>query len=92
MISSGLPQPGLDPFSLDRELQTMIEHEGGIYIDILPDYRSVPNAEQGYFAADGHFNADGHVVVTRILADKLMSGAVPALSSTSSASSTERGQ
>jgi hypothetical protein len=45
----------------------------------LPDYRNIPNPEQGYFPVDGHLNADGHRIVSGLLAKALTSGAVPAL-------------
>lgn len=70
---------GYNPFKLDDELRSIITSHGETYIDILPDYRNIPNPEQGYFPVDGHLNADGHRIVSGLLAKALTSGAVPAL-------------
>jgi hypothetical protein len=79
LISSGSWPANLDPFSLDTEVRSIIEKHGGTYIDILPDYRAVPNAERDFFPSDGHFNARGHAVVSDLLAEKLTSGTIPGL-------------
>jgi hypothetical protein len=70
---------GFDPYKLDNELRSIIVSHGGTYIDILPDYRAVPNPQRGYFAIDGHPNADGHATITRLLAKGLTAGSIPAL-------------
>ena len=68
-----------DPFGLDNQLRSIITSHGGIYLDILPDYREIPNADRGYFSVDGHPNAEGHATISRVIAKALTSGAVPAL-------------
>jgi len=50
-----------------------------MYIDILPDFRTIPNPEQGYFPVDRHPNADGHSMISRMLAKELTSGVIPEL-------------
>ena len=70
---------GFDPYKLDNELRTMIESHGGIYVDILPDFRNTPNAEQVFFPIEGHPNVAGHALIAKFLARKLTSGVVPAL-------------
>ena len=79
MISMGEWPPGYDPYKLDDELRSIITSYGGTYIDILPEFRGIPNPEQGYFPVDGHLNAGGHAVISRLLARKLTGGAIPAL-------------
>jgi hypothetical protein len=64
---------------LGAELQRVVESHGGIYIDILGDFRTVPNPEKYYFPVDGHPNADGHAAISRFLAMGLTGGAIPAL-------------
>lgn len=73
---------GFDPYKLDNELRSIIVSHGGTYIDILPDYRMVPNPQLGYFAIDGHPNADGHATITMLLAKRLTEGSIPALRAT----------
>jgi hypothetical protein len=74
---------GFDPYKLNNELRAAITSHGGIYLDILPDFRSVLNPQRGYFAVDGHLDAHGHEIITGMLARALTSGAVPALSNKS---------
>jgi len=79
MISMGKWPAGFDPYKLDSEVRSIIESHGGIYLSILPDYRSIPNPEQGFFPVDGHPNPEGHALIASLLAKELTSGAVPAL-------------
>jgi hypothetical protein len=79
LISKGGWPAGYDPYKLDNELRSIIVNHGGIYLDILPDYRNIPNPEHGYFPVDGHPNADGHATIAEMLAKALTNGAVPAL-------------
>jgi hypothetical protein len=79
MISLGEDPVGYDPYKLDDELRSIIERHGGAYIDILPDFRSLHNPEQGYYPVDGHLNANGHATISRLLAKALAGGAIPAL-------------
>lgn len=80
MISSGQWPPNIDPFQFDNQLRSVVESHGGTYIDILPDFRTITNAERGFFPADGHFTPEGHRIIADLLARGLTSGAVPALS------------
>jgi lysophospholipase L1-like esterase len=79
MLSNGDWPAGYDPFKVKDEVRDSIVSHGGLFIDILPNYRLVPNPERDYFPVDGHPNADGHAIISRFLAKELSSGAVPAL-------------
>jgi hypothetical protein len=79
MISMGEWPAGYDPYKLDDELRGIIQSHGGTYIDILPDFRSIPDPERHYFPVDGHPDAGGHAMISSLLAKELTSGAVPAL-------------
>ncbi len=79
MISMGEWPDGFDPYKMDTVLRSIIVSHGGIYLDILPDFRSIPNPEQYYFPVDGHPYASGHAIFARLIADKLTNGAIPAL-------------
>jgi len=83
MISMGKPPEGYDPYRLDRELGKIVASHGGTYLDILPDYRTIPNPEQSYFPVDGHPNANGHAMIADFLEKELTHGAVPALGANS---------
>jgi hypothetical protein len=62
---------GFDPYKLGRELHSIIVNYGGTYVDILPEYRSVPDPQLGYFPIDGHPNAHGQALIARFLTNKL---------------------
>jgi hypothetical protein len=79
MLSMSEWPVGYNPYKLDDELRAIIVSNGGTYIDILPDFRLVPNPEHEYFPVDGHPDADGHALIARLIAKELTSGAVPAL-------------
>jgi hypothetical protein len=77
MISVGEWPAGYDPYKVGREVKAVITRHGGTYIDILPEFRSVPNPEKGYFPVDGHLNADGHATIGRLLARAFSTGPAP---------------
>jgi hypothetical protein len=52
---------------------------GGTFVDILTDFRRLPNPEQYYLPVDGHPDADWHAIVAGMLAKALTAGSVPAL-------------
>jgi hypothetical protein len=79
MLSMGEWPDGYDPLKLDNELRSIVTRHDGTYIDILQDYRYIPNPEDGYFPVEGHLNIRGNETVTRLLAKALTSGSVPAL-------------
>jgi hypothetical protein len=79
MISRGEWPAGFDPYRLDRALRSIITSHGGTYLEILPDFRTIPNPERHYFPLDGHPDADGHAIIAGFLAKELSSGAVPEL-------------
>jgi len=79
MISRGEWPDDYDPFELDLALRDIVTRHGGVYVDILPDFRNVPNPEVHYFPVDGHPNASGHAVISEMLARALTNGAIPEL-------------
>jgi hypothetical protein len=79
MASMGEWPAGYDPYKLDDEVRSIITSHGGIYIDILPDFRNIPNPELHYYPLDGHPDPDGYLLLSQLLARHLTGGAVPAL-------------
>ena len=77
MISMGEWPTGYDPYKVSADVRTSITRHGGTYIDILPEFRSIPNPHKGYFPVDGHLNADGHAMVGQLLANALTTGSAP---------------
>lgn len=78
-LSNGSWPSSIDPYSLDNELRVIITKHGGTYVDILPYFRSIRNAERYYFPADGHPNSDGHALIADMLAKELTSVKIPGL-------------
>ena len=83
MISKGDWPQGYDPYKLDHELGAVIARHGGIYLDIFPAFRAIPNPENRYLPVDGHPDAEGHAMISDLLAHALTGGAVPALNAAS---------
>jgi hypothetical protein len=79
MISRGAWPDGYDPYKLGEELRSMIEGQGGVYVDLLPDFRRIPDPQRHYFAVDGHLDVEGHAMIARMLEEKLASGKIPEL-------------
>jgi hypothetical protein len=79
MISMGEWPAGYDPYKLDNELRVIITRHGGTYIDILPDFRTIPNPERYYFPVDGHPNSSGHAIISKLLAKALTRDSAPSL-------------
>jgi hypothetical protein len=79
MISMNEWPAGFDPYRVGNDIRSVVLSHGGIYVDILPAFRNIPNPEQSYFPVDGHPDASGHAIISRLLADALTSGAVPVL-------------
>lgn len=77
MISMGEWPAGYDPYKVGADVQAVITRHGGTYIDILPEFRPIPNPEKGYFPVDSHLNADGHAMVGHMLAKALTNGQNP---------------
>lgn len=79
MISMHVWPKGFDPYYVVDQLRSIIVGHGGTYVDILPDFRGIPNPERGYLPVDGHPNAQGHAMLSELLARALTNGTVPAL-------------
>lgn len=79
MISTDTWPDGWNPYKLGDAVRSIVTRNGGVYIDILPDFRLIPNPELDYFAVDGHPNEEGHRLLAMLLARKLTNGSIPAL-------------
>jgi hypothetical protein len=79
LISAGEWPSGLNPYKLDDDMRSIIVRHGETYIDILPSFRNVPNAERYYMPVDGHPYAGWQPIVSGLLARELTGGAIPAL-------------
>lgn len=92
MVAMGEWPAGYDPYRLDRDLRTIVTKHGATYLDVLPDYRNIPNPEKDYFPIDGHPTAAGHAVLARLLAKEITGGAIPALNAAQQQSGSGQGR
>ncbi len=72
MLSLGRAKEGFSPYALNDELRAAVEHEGCTYIDILPEFHNLPDAEQYYFLVNGHPNPSGAKLIARFMANELV--------------------
>ena len=79
MLSMGYSQNGFSPYTLDGKLRSIVERDGGIYLDVLPYFREITHAEDYYFLVSAHPNARGTAVMAEFIARELTHGAIPAL-------------
>lgn len=79
MISRGSWPAEFDPYWLGGQVRTVVESRGGIYLDILHGLRTIPEPDRNYYPVNGHPDAAGHAVLSRLMADGLTDGIVPAL-------------
>jgi hypothetical protein len=79
MVSMGTWPQGFDPYRFDRELRKIVEKNGGMYLDILPEFGKVPNAEQYYLPVDGHPTRAGQELLAQLLAREVTNGSVSQL-------------
>jgi hypothetical protein len=89
MASNGVSVPGTDPYHLSREVAAMAAAHGLKYIDILPEFQTVPHAEKLFYPVDGHANAAGHKIIAEGLVKRLMDGSVPAFARNTRASAVQ---
>lgn len=92
MVAMGEWPAGYNPYKMDEEWRTIVTRHDATYIDILPDYRNIPNPEREYFPIDGHPTAGGHAILARLIAKELAGGAVPALRTNALQASSEQGR
>jgi hypothetical protein len=80
VLSMSKEPAGIDPYKFDHELRNIVVRHGGVFVDLLPAFRSVPNPQQYYMPVDDHPYARGHQIISGMLANGLME-AVPTLAS-----------
>jgi hypothetical protein len=79
MISMGEWPAGYDPYKFGDELRAITQAHGATFIDILTDFRNLPNPEKHYLPVDNHPDVTGNAIIARIIAQELTAGAIPAL-------------
>jgi hypothetical protein len=79
MISMDNWPKGFDPFTIDKELSTIISEHGGTYVDVLPVFRVTSHPQRHFYPINGHPDSDAHAMIAEFLAKELTGGAVPEL-------------
>lgn len=78
---------GYDPYKLGEEVSAIVTSHGATYVNILPDFSTIPNPEKYYYSLDNHPDETGNAIIARMLTRGLTSGAVPALAAVGQAQS-----
>ncbi len=76
MISMGNWPAGYNPYKLGDEVRAAADRNCAIYIDILPEFRDVPNAERYYMPVDTHPYPSGHALLAGMIARGLSTAAI----------------
>lgn len=79
MISNGEWPSGYDPYRLSNDIHAIVAKQGGVYMDVFPDFKQVPGPEKDYLAVDGHPTAAGNAALAGFLAKEMTNGSVPEL-------------
>jgi hypothetical protein len=79
MIASGSWPAQLDPFAFGNQVKAIVEKNGGTYIDILSDFRHIPDVHSGFYPVDQHLEPAGQIMFAQIMAKELVNGSVPSL-------------
>jgi hypothetical protein len=85
MISRGVAPPGVNPYSFGDQIKAVVEKNGGLYIDILQQFRNVPNVNRTFFPVDQHMTVLGHQLLAQMIAGGLTEGANPVIAPAQSA-------
>jgi hypothetical protein len=83
MIAADAAPSGLNLFAFGDQLQRIVEKNGGIYVDVLREFRNVPNVNSAFYPVDQHLTVAGQALAANIIAKGLISGKIPALSQSS---------
>ncbi len=92
MISMGEWPDDFDPYKLDHEIRSIVTTHGANFIDIFPDYRTIPNPERMYFPVDSHPNEAGHAMIAALLTKELTNGVIPQTASSTAQVAQDHGR
>jgi hypothetical protein len=79
MISRGVAPPGVNPYSFGDQIKAVADKNGGTYIDILEQFRNVPNVNGAFYPVDQHVTVPGHRLLAQMIAKGLTQGASPVI-------------
>ena len=79
MISGGVAPPGVNPYGFGDQIKAVVEKNGGTYIDVLQQFRNLPNVHGIFYPVDQHITAEGHQLLAQMIATALTRGANPVI-------------
>ena len=71
VLSAGKWPDDLDPYLFARRVKATAKSHGAVYIDILPEFASLPAAESCYYPVDTHLNERGSALVGHWIAERI---------------------
>ena len=78
MISMGEWPEGYDPYLVPKEVDQIAARHGAIPLDVVSEFRVIPDPERDFFPVNQHPNVAGNAILAQILATKLESaGLIP---------------
>jgi hypothetical protein len=77
LIAENLQTPGIDPFAFGKQMQRIAEDSGVIYVDILHQFRGIPNVNTMFYPVDQHLSVRGQQVVADLISEGLSQGIIP---------------
>ena len=79
LIAEGLNTPGIDPFAFGSQMRRIAEDHGAIYVDILHEFRGIPDINTVFYPVDQHLSVRGQRVVADLIGAALSNGIIPPL-------------
>jgi GDSL-like Lipase/Acylhydrolase family len=79
LLSSSEHPPHTDPFEFGRDLRTLAEQVGAVYVDGTEAMRDEAHSDRLFYLSEAHLNSAGHSLIAHALMDKLQSSVIPAL-------------
>jgi hypothetical protein len=69
LISKNIRLPNMDAYVFPTRMGEIAYKHGMGYIDVVPELRKTPNAEQLFYAVDGHPAGGAHALMARAVVD-----------------------
>jgi hypothetical protein len=79
LLSVEQPPPHTDPLEFGRQLRSIAQSVGVIYVDTTDNMRHEAHSDRLFYLAESHLNGPGHAVVAQALTQRLQDGVIPAL-------------
>jgi hypothetical protein len=80
MIAANISTPGLNLYAFGDQLQRIAAKNGALYLDVLHEFRNVPDVNGAFYPVDQHLTVAGQAMVAEMIAKALTKSPIAALS------------